>query len=206
MSAKMVEPGSRLMTMLTTNYGMTPGTLQRIGALFLMCAAFELDLEKAIWRLKGEAPRGAVPTTDNMPAGQRIAIFRKLGLERQGEIWRDIVDAIADMAQYVTEYRNAMGHGRLLPTSVGGGMLLNAASHGEIRTRPARIAHIDERLVGIMLNALHELLITMQVIAEGAGDPSTNPQILSRRGEIQNARSGASEVRYLNEYMNHEKN
>jgi hypothetical protein len=205
MFGKMIEPGSGLINVLTKNYGMTLETLQRIGALFLMCATFESDLEEAIWCLKGETPHGMVPTTDKMPTSERIAVFKKLGLERQGNDWRKIVKALADMAQYVTEYRNAIGHGRLLPATVGGGMILNAARRGEIRTRPRMMAHIDERLVGIMLDALHELVVAMREIAKGDGDPSTNPRILKRLGEIRSATSGASEVRYLTEYMNDEK-
>jgi hypothetical protein len=65
-------------------------------------------------------------------------------------------------------------------------------------------AHIDERLVGIMIDALHELLIVVTEATHGDDAPSTNSRILSRRQQLMRARSGSGEVRYLTESMNSE--
>ena len=200
------QPGSVLIGMLVKNYGLAPETLQSIGALFVMCAAFEIDLEMAIWRLSGETPFGKIPSTDKMPAANRIIAFRKHGLTHPGKEWTEIINGLADTADYVTQYRNAIGHGRLLPAQVGGGTILNWARHGELRKRDPVIAHLDERLVGLMLEALHELLIDVDLIAKGDGEPHLNPRLLARLASIRRARSAAAEVRHLAEYMHHEQN
>jgi hypothetical protein len=199
------EVGSGLLKILKTNYGLAGATLERIGAFVVMWATFENELERALWCLTGEAPDGKVPTTDAMPVSRLIARFREVGLKLEGENWRSVVNLLSDTAAYLAEYRNAISHGRLLPASVGGGLLLNAAWHGERRKRPPVTAHIDERLVGIMLDALHELLIAMSAIASGATLPNADRRVLGRREMLQRARSGAAEVRHLTEAINSEK-
>lgn len=174
-------------------------------AFVVMWATFENDIERALWRLTGEAPKGTHPTTDAVPVSQLIARFRDIGLTLEGEDWRSVVNLLCDTAIYLAEYRNAIAHGRLLPASVGGGLLLHAAWYGEKRKRPPVMAHIDERLVGIMLDALNKLLIAMRAVA--SNDPALNSdrRILGRRQMLQRARSGADEVRYLTEAVNSEK-
>jgi hypothetical protein len=199
------EPGSGLLEILATNYGLAGVTLEKIGAFVVMWATFENDLERALWHLTGEAPHGRVPTTDAVPVRQLITRFREIGLKLEGEDWRSVVNLLSDTAEYLAEYRNAIAHGRLLPASVGGGLLLNAAWHGERRKRPPVTAHIDERLVGIMLDALHQLLFVMRAIASSETVPNSDRRILSSRQKLQRARSAAAEVRYLTEAMNSEK-
>jgi len=55
---------------LDSSYGLAGATLERIGAFVVMWATFETDLERALWRLTGEAPNGQVVSR----------IFRTLGL------------------------------------------------------------------------------------------------------------------------------
>jgi hypothetical protein len=198
------QPGHGLLTVLQQQYGMPPATLQRVGALIVMWATFECDLEKALWRLSGEEPSGKVPTTDNMQTSQRIARFRQLGGNFEGEEWRETITLVSDVAVNLAAYRNAIVHGRLLPARVGGGMVLNSTWYGELRKRPGMVAHIDETLVGIMLDALHELIIVMAQVAHGDGAPNANSHILARRQNLTRAKSGTSEVRYLTELMNSE--
>jgi len=199
------EPGSGLLAILDANYGLAGVTLEKIGAFIVMWATFENDLERVLWRLTGEVPDGKVPTTDAVPIGQLIKRFREIGLKLEGEDWRSVVNLLSDTAEYLAEYRNAIAHGRLLPASVGGGFLLNAAWYGEQRKRPRVTAHIDERLVGIMLDALHQLLIAIHTIAYGETVPNSDGRILERRQKLQGARSAAAEVRYLTEAVNSEK-
>lgn len=199
------ELGSGLLEILDRTYGLESATLEKIGAFVLMWASFEGNLERALWRLTGETPDGNVPTTDGLPISKLVALFREAGLKREGEEWRGIVNLLCDTAGYLAEYRNAIAHGRLLPASLGGGLILNAAWHGEQRKRPPRAAQIDERLVGIMLDALHELFIAAQAIASCQATPNSDPRILRRRETLQRAHSGAGEVRYLTEAVNSEK-
>jgi hypothetical protein len=199
------KPGSGLLTVLEQRYQMAPATLQGIGALIIMWATFESDLEKLLWRLSGETPYGKVPTTDKMQITQRVERFRQLSGELEGEQWHEIVKLFSDVAENLVAYRNAIVHGRLLPASIGGGMALNPRWHGEHRKRPPTLAHIDERLVGIMLDALHELLIVTAEAAYGDGAPNTNSRILGRRQSLMSARSGSGEVRYLTALINSEK-
>jgi len=199
------ELGSGLLEILKTSYGIAGETLEKIGAFVVMWATFEHDLERALWRLTDETPAGTVPTTDGVPIRQLIVRFRETGMKLDGEDWRSVVNLLCDTAEYLAEYRNAIAHGRLLPASVGGGSLLNAAWYGERRKRAPMTAHIDERLVGIMLDALHELLIEMNAITSGKSTPNSDRRILGRRQLLQRARSGAGEVRHLTEAMNSEK-
>jgi hypothetical protein len=199
------EPESSLLALLEQRYGIAPATLQRIGALIAMWGTFEFDLEQALWRLSGETPHGEVPTTDTMPVSRRIERFRQLANELEGEAWHELVKLIGDVAENLAAYRNAIVHGRLLPASVGGGLVLNSRWYGELRKRPSMIAHVDENLVGIMLDGLHELLKAMAQIAHGDGAPNLNPRILAQRQKLRSARSGTGEVRYLTELMNSEK-
>ena len=198
------KPGRGLLTMLKQQYGMPLATLQQVGALIVMWGTFECDLEKAVWRLSGEEPYGKVPTTDNMQISQRIARFRHLGDNLEGIEWRETVELLSDVAENLAAYRNAIVHGRLLPASVGGGMVLNATWYGELRKRPGMDAHIDEPLVGMMLDALHELIIVMAQVADGDSAPNTNSRILARRHNLRRAKSNTSEVRYLTALMNSE--
>jgi hypothetical protein len=198
------RPGTGLLTILEHRYQMTPAMLQGIGALIVMWATFEAELEKVLWQLSGETPYGKVPTTDKMQISQRIDRFRLLGGEREGEQWREVVNLFSDVAENLAAYRNAIVHGTLLPASVGGGMVLNSRWHGELRKRRPVTAHIDERLVGIMLDALHELLIVVTEATRGDDPPNTNSRILGRRQQLMRARNGSGEVRYLTELMNSE--
>jgi hypothetical protein len=199
------EPGHRLLTVLEQQYGITPATLQRIAALVVMWATFESDFEKVLWQLSGENPFGKIPTTDKMQITQRITRFRELSGTLDGQQWQEIIELICDVAADLAAYRNAVVHGHLLPAIVGGGLVLNARWYGERRARPGMIAHIDERLVGIMLDALHQLLIVMSEIARCGSSPNTNPRILARRQQLMRARSSTQEVRYLTALMNSEK-
>ncbi len=145
------------------------------------------------------------PTTDAKPVSVLIERFREVGLKLDGEDWRDAVNQLCDTAKILADYRNAIAHGKLLPATVGGGLVLNSAWHGELRKRTPVIAHVDERLVGIMLDALHELLIVMSAVASGQTAPNIDPRVLGRRQMLQRAQNGAGEVRYLTEAMNSEK-
>ncbi len=199
------ELGSGLLDILETRYGVARTTLEKIGAFVVMWATFESDLEQALWRLTGEVPHDKVPTTDTVPVSRLIAQLREVGLRLEGEDWRSIVNLLCDTAKNLAEYRNALAHGRLLPASVGGGLVLNAAWHGEQRKRPLVTAHIDDRLVGIMLDALHELLIAIRAVASDQTAPNIDPRVLGRRQMLQRAHRGTGEVRYLTEAVNSEK-
>lgn len=197
--------GVGLLSILTGRYGMSQATLERIGGFVVMWATFEHILESAMWRVTGETPGGKVPSTDALPVSKLIARFREACLNLQGEDWHDVVKSLCETAQYLAEYRNALAHGRALPASVGGGLILNPGWNGERRKRRSMTAHIDERLVGLMLDALHELLIGTQLIAQGENPPNSDPRIIERRQTISRARNIACEVRYLTEAVNSEK-
>ena len=66
-------------------------------------------------------------------------------------------------------------------------------------------AHVDETLVGIMLDALHEIIIVMAQVAHSHSSPNTNSHIIERRQSLMIARVNTSEVRYLTEAVNSEK-
>ena len=193
------------MLRLEKHYGMSRATLERIGAFIVMWALFENQLETALWRLTGENPNGVRPSTDAVPVTALISRFREETSGAAGDDWRMVVDLICETAGCLAEYRNAIAHGQLLPASVGGGSILNARWHGEQRKREPVTAHLDENLVGSMLDALQELLICMQAIVFDDAPPFSNPRILERQQPLRRARSLAGEIRHLTALMNHEK-
>lgn len=198
-------PGSSLIGILDKIFGLSGPTLERIGAFIVMWATFENDLERALWRLTNEVPEGAIPSTDTKPVSFLIKQFRETGLELEGEEWHGVVNLLCDIACYLAEYRNAIAHGQLLPACIGGGSVLNAMWHGEKRTRPPITAHIGERLVGIMLDALHELLIVIRAVISGETAPNLDSRVLGWKQMLQRARNDAAEIRYLTEAVNSEK-
>lgn len=87
-------PGSSLVGILDKAFELSGPTLERIGAFVVMWATFENDLERALWRLTGEAPAGAIPSTDAKPVSFLIRRFRETGLELEGEERRSGVNLL----------------------------------------------------------------------------------------------------------------
>lgn len=198
------EPGHRLLAVLADQYGMPPSTLQRIAALIVLWGSFEGDLEKALWRLGGEEPAGKTPTTDKMQLTQKLARLRELGGSSADKDWNDAIGLICDLAENLKAYRDAIVHGRLLPSSVGGGFVLNPSWYGERRKRPGMVAHIDDRLVGIMLDALHELWAVLAVLAHEENMQQIIARVISHRNNLKKAKSHSGEIIHLTELMNSE--
>jgi hypothetical protein len=198
------EPGHRLLTALTDRYGMPPSTLQRIAALIVLWGTFEGELERTLWRLSGEDPTGKTPTTDKMQLSQKLRRLRELAGSSAGKDWNDTIKLICELAGNLKLYRDAIVHGRLLPSSVGGGFVLNPGWHGERRKRRGTVAHIDDRLVGIMLDAFYELTAALQVIVHGDSMQEIIAGVLGRRDNIKTAKSHSGEIIHLTELMNSE--
>jgi hypothetical protein len=196
------EPGHRLLTALTDQYGMPPSTLQRIAALIVLWGTFEGELEKALWRLSGEDPTGKTPTTDKMQLSQKLGRLRELGGSSADKDWNNTIRLTCDLAEDLKLYRDAIVHGQLLPSSVGGGFVLNPGWHGERRKRRGSVAHIDDRLVGMMLDAFYELTVVIRVIARGGSMQEIMAGVLSRRDNIKKAKSHSGEIIHLTELMN----
>jgi hypothetical protein len=196
------EPGHRPLALLAEQYGMPASTLQRIAALIVLWGTFEGDLEKALWRFGGEDPSGKRPTTDKMQLSEKLARFRELAGGSEDTDWAEIVGLIYDVAANLKAYRDTIVHGRLLPASVGGGFVLNTAWYGEQRKRPGSVAHIDDRLVGIMLDGLHELMGVMAALAHGDRAPHIVARVLSRRDSLKKAKTNTGEIIHLTELMN----
>ncbi len=195
-------PGHRLLTVLTDRYGMPPSTLQRIAALIVLWGTFEGELERALWRLSGEDPTGKTPTTDKMQLSQKLDRLRELGGTSADKDWNVTIKLICDLAGNLKLYRDAIVHGQLLPSSVGGGFVLNPGWHGERRKRRGTVAHIDDHIVGIMLDAFYELTAVIQVIARDGSMQEMIAGVLSRRDNLKKAKSHSGEIIHPTELMN----
>lgn len=198
------EPGHGLLALLAGQYGMGGSTLQRIAALIVLWGTFESDLEKALWRFTGENPDGKTPTTDKMQLTEKIASFREAAGGAEDNSWKEVVDAICDLAENLKLYRDTIAHGRLLPARVGGGFVLNTEWYGERRKRPGKVAHIDDRLVALMLDAFHELMLVVGQLAHGDDAAKTITTVVSRLKLLQKAKGVSNEIIHLTELINSE--
>jgi hypothetical protein len=141
--------------------GFRASVLERVGALMMGCSLLENQLEVVIWQL-GNWPRfGERPATDKMMASERISMFRALAHEAAFVDLRPRVDQFADAAENILAYRNAIAHGYPIGAFASGGAgvsISNTGWHGEKRKRDSQAAHLDERVIDMVLEALFLLL------------------------------------------------
>jgi hypothetical protein len=197
-----VAPGARLRAMLAKNYGFTPGALEGVGALFLICGALEYHLESAIWRLSGETPKGQRPSTDRKPVSELLKSLVKEAEKISGQKWLRAVGLLRATIQNILDYRHAIAHGFI---SLNGTTILNWCPSGEVRRDEPRIAYVDERLVGLIADCIVTVIETLEKIAI-APDSNLVAVFVSQTAALQRAQSISSEVVNLLEYMNAEKN
>lgn len=189
-------------------FGLTPAILQRLGTFVVAWGLFESQLELAtLVLLKRKMEKGLRPVTDCLQASELISRFRQAAISFHPE-FAAICEALANAAEDLLVYRNAITHGRVLPPPAGGPLFINnAAWFSEKRKRSVTEAHISERLLDLAIESAGTLGLRVTFIQIAANsEPEEQLAIVSESfPSIRKAQSYANELRHLSALMKHEK-
>lgn len=200
---KHTERSQRILTRIA-NWGFPDDVLQRIGALALVWAQFESNLETAVWALRGDAIAGKRPWTDKTSVSDWI---KELGKPRSQ--FSVPVQQILQMASLTAldlmDYRHAVVHGVMLPSSTMPTFIRNPGWHGEVRRRPSHDAHVDRNLLDMAIDSAWALCQVVVAARAACTDPEKIAGIAALKLDVSRARSMASELRHLTALMNDDK-
>lgn len=196
-----------LLKLYESYFGLTPGILQRLGGFIVAWGLFENQLEPLTLVAMGERiQKGHRPVTDCLQPSDLIARFRIASGRFMPEI-AEVANVLADTAEDLLIFRNAITHGRVLPPPAGGPTFLNnAAWFGESRKRPSTEVHISDRLLDIALECAGVLTIHGMSIQMAMLESEENQRALAKevKTSLERARSIANELRQLSTLMNDE--
>jgi hypothetical protein len=154
--------------------------------------------------------RAATPSrtqrTDCLQPSDLLARFRKASEKFLPET-AEAAKILADAAEDLLVFRNAITHGRVLPPPAGGPSFKNnAAWFGESRKRPSTEAHISDRLLDMALESASTLFIQGASLQIAMLDSEENQRAIAEqaRAPLINARSAANELRSLSALMSDE--
>ncbi|MCV9940431.1 hypothetical protein OIU35_29120 [Boseaceae bacterium BT-24-1] len=187
--------------------GFRASVLERVGALILGCSLLENQLEVVLWQLGKWPEPGEMPATDKMMASQRISTFKSLACEAAFPELRPRVDEFADAAENILAYRNAIAHGYPIGSFAPGEAgisISNTRWHGEKRKRDSQTAHLDERVIDMVLEALFLLLKALHAGHWQAQEEMKLPAMLQSPG-LSKARLLSDEARSLSATVNGER-
>jgi hypothetical protein len=193
--------GENFMHVLHHGASISPGILERIGAITVGWAMFEHYLEMAIWVLSNEDVRGAFPTTDRMQSKEKISRFLALAQNVGGDKWKAFVELAARLMNDVLSFRNALSHGHPAP----GSSISNVRWRGEKRRRDSSQAHYEIWTTGCVVEGIDVLLKVVANIDRPWPDLDFE-RILANETHLRRIASMVGEAAHLTAYMNHEKN
>lgn len=208
MAIASVELGfEEIVDLMGQTVGLTAPLQHRIGVVVVLSSMIEHRVERLLLTLRGEDIKGRRPSTDCM---QITDLLREITSEAKG-LPGDCAAVIDELCVVLGEffgYRNAIVHGFPLPSGGGAATITsNANWHGETRKRPVNQAHVDARLLEMMINGAVNLYDVAAICATYAADQNTiTTALLIDHGQrIKRARSSISEVVHIAALMNCEK-
>lgn len=139
------------------DWGLPREVLQRIGALGIVWGIFELNLETTLWALHDEKVAGVHPTTDKTSISQWIDAMGKRSSKLNAE-GQDMLRLAATAAKDLMEYRHALVHGWLITFPKTPIFLRNPRWNKEVRNRQSSVAHVDENLLDMAIDATWTLV------------------------------------------------
>lgn len=185
-------------------WGITPEIQRRLGAFGVVWGMFETNLERAVLSLQGETiGPGVRPSTDGTPIAEWIKILAQPST-RIPRSEHGLLEYASEAATDLMEYRHAVVHGWLMPSSLGLSFIRNPRWKGELRKRPSNEAYVSERLLDMAIDAswvLCQLVFTLRIACE----QPARADLRSLVPDVARARSQALELRHLADLMNHEK-
>lgn len=192
--------GENFMHVLHRGAGISPGILERIGAITLGWAMFEHHLESAIWVLSNEDVRGAFPTTDRMQSKEKISRFLALAQNIGNDKWKTFAELAVRLMSDVLSFRNALSHGYPAP----GNSISNVRWHGEKRRRDSSQAHYEIWTTGCVVEGIDVLLRVVANIDRPWADLDLE-RLLANETYLRRIASMVGEAAHLTAYMDHEK-
>lgn len=200
---KHTERSQAILTAIA-NRGFPDDVLQRVGALALVWGQFESNLESAVWALRGDDVAGKRPWTDKTSVSDWI---KELGKPRSqfSVPTQQILQMGSLAALNLMDYRHAIVHGTMLPSSPMPTFIRNPSWHGEIRNRPSHDAHVDRNLLDMAIDTAWTLCQVAVAVRSACADTTKIADVAALKAKVSRARSMASELRHLTALMNHEK-
>ncbi|EKQ6536098.1 TPA: hypothetical protein RQP16_002320 [Klebsiella michiganensis] len=183
---------------------LTPDRLMKIGAFVVQYGLFETTLEQAVWTLTETDVRGVRPFTEKLNAESMFNAFGA-GNAKLSEKCNAVLRAASLAAVDLSNYRNSLMHGYLIPSETNPCFLRNPGWNGEVRNKKPGDAYVGEPLLDLAIisaSTLHEIAIYASAIFS---DSKNEKRIEALESNVREARSCASELRHLRSLMNEEK-
>ena len=184
--------------------GLNANILYRIGAFAVSWGLFETSLERAVWTLTREQVSGTRPSTDKTNVSDWIATLGS-GRNDLSQKANRILEGASKAADNLAHYRNSLFHGHLIAVGGTPWFMRNPRWHGENRKRPTGDAQVEENLLDLANDSAWTLFQVARKAGELDSDAESSEALEALASSVEAAISGANELRYLAEMMNHEK-
>jgi hypothetical protein len=199
---KSLDIQSRLMML-----GLQPKHLMLIGGFVAAYGLFETTLERALWTLSEQPNEGVRPFTEKMSAEAQFEMLGA-GNAKLSEKANLVLGVGAKAARDLSEYRNSLVHGYLLPSGPGSApsFMKNPHWYGASgRKKAVGDAFLHDPIQDLVLIAAWNLFGLVGKVEKVFSDPDAQLSIEDMKDDVGRARSFASEARHLRSLMNNEK-
>ncbi|HAU5793587.1 TPA: hypothetical protein J4786_002994 [Citrobacter amalonaticus] len=183
---------------------LTPERLMKIGAFVVQYGFFETALERAVWTLTETNVQGIRPFTERLKAEDVFNTFGA-GNARLSEKCNTVLQTASLAAIDLSNYRNSLMHGYLIPSETNPCFLRNPGWNGEVRNKKSGDAYVGEPLLDLAIISAWALYKVAILASAVFNDSESEKKIEELERDIIEARSCASELRYLRSLMNNEK-
>ncbi|MBK2820382.1 hypothetical protein FKK78_12390 [Enterobacter hormaechei] len=183
---------------------LTPDRLMKIGAFVVQYGLFETTLERAVWTLTETDVQGVRPFTEKMNAEAMFNAFGA-GNAKLSEKCNSVLQAASLTAIDLSNYRNSLMHGYLMPFETNPCFLRNPSWSGEVRNKKPGDAYVGEPLLDLAIISACTLYRTAIRASAVFDDAKNEKEIEALESDVREAGSFANELRYLRSLMNEEK-
>ena len=129
---------------------LTPDRLMKIGAFVVQYGLFETTLERAVWTLTETDVQGVRPFTEKLNAESMFNAFGA-GNAKLSKKCNSVLQAASLTAIDLSNYRNSLMHGYLMPFETNPCFLRNPSWNGEVRKKKPGDAYVGEPLLDLAI-------------------------------------------------------
>ncbi|MGX9826123.1 hypothetical protein [Enterobacter roggenkampii] len=183
---------------------LTPERLMKIGSFVVQYGLFETTLERAVWTLTETDVQGVRPFTEKLNAENMFKIFGD-GNARLSNRCNAVLQEASLTAVDLSNYRNSLMHGYLIPYEKNPCFLRNPGWNGEVRNKKSGDAYVGEPLLNLAIISAWTLYYVAINATTVFHDPESEQNIEALEANVRESRSFASELRHLRSLMNDEK-
>lgn len=183
---------------------LTPDRLMKIGAFVVQYGLFETTLERAVWTLTETDVQGVRPFTEKLNAESMFNAFGA-GNAKLSKKCNSVLQAASLTAIDLSNYRNSLMHGYLMPFETNPCFLRNPSWNGEVRKKKPGDAYVGEPLLDLAIISACTLYRTAIHASAVFDDAESEKEIEALESDVREAGSFANELRYLRSLMNEEK-